>query len=159
MTVEEMLSFLGVRTQSKESIDLCYKMDLEAFNMMENKNNRYDNERYIYKCVYENLLDELGYAKLDSISKANVINAINSISLEEDDYEYRNQYFTGLERTLLRYGRFDLVGFQRIQESDREGMAKDAYLYELRGDFESAYSYYEKIGEAERLEICKNKMI
>ena len=34
MTIEQMLKLLGVRTQSRESIDLCYQMDLEAINIM-----------------------------------------------------------------------------------------------------------------------------
>ena len=57
MSIEEMLKFLGVRTQSRESIDLCYQMDLAAFSMMP-ADARAD--MAIYEDVYKNLLDELG---------------------------------------------------------------------------------------------------
>ena len=74
---------LGVRTQSKESIDLCYKMDIEAFNMMETNEISYANEKFIYECVYRNLLDELGYEKLKPEEKNRILNVVNEINTEE----------------------------------------------------------------------------
>ena len=65
MNIEEMLKFLGVKTQSQESIELCYLMDMEAFNMMSSDNNNFKNERFLYTCVFQVLLDKLGYKKLD----------------------------------------------------------------------------------------------
>ena len=53
MTVEEMIKLLGVKTQSDESIDLCYKMDLEAFHMLakdENKSYRSEERRVGKEC-------------------------------------------------------------------------------------------------------------
>ena len=158
MNVEEMLEFLGVRTQSKESIELCFMMDMEAFNMMSTKDNTFDHERYIYECVYKNLLDELNYKKLDDKSKKEVLKAINSINVEEVDKEYREQHFTGLERILLRFNRYDLIAYQPIKESSIEGMAKDAYLYELNGDYVMAGAYYKKLGYKNRLEIVNKKL-
>lgn len=154
MSIEEMLKFLGVRTQSRESIDLCYQMDLAAFSMMP-ADARAD--MAIYEDVYKNLLDELGYQKLDINSKKRILNIISNYSFEEIDRDYRDLYFTGLERVLLRHNHFEMVGFQRIAASDHDGIAKDAYLYELRGDYSMAMKYYNMIGESERYDICMQK--
>ena len=154
MSIEEMLKFLGVRTQSRESIDLCYQMDLAAFSMMP-ADARAD--MAIYEDVYKNLLDELGYQKLDLNSKKRILNIISNYSFEEIDRDYRDLYFTGLERVLLRHNHFEMVGFQRIAASDHDGIAKDAYLYELRGDYSMAMKYYNMIGESERYDICLQK--
>ena len=149
-----MLKFLGVRTQSRESIDLCYQMDLAAFSMMP-ADARAD--MAIYEDVYKNLLDELGYQKLDLNSKKRILDIISNYSFEEVDRDYRDLYFTGLERVLLRHNHFEMVGFQRIAASDHDGIAKDAYLYELRGDYSMAMKYYNMIGESERYDICMQK--
>lgn len=154
MSIEEMLKFLGVRTQSRESIDLCYQMDLAAFSMMP-ADARAD--MAIYEDVYKNLLDELGYQKLDLNSKKRILDIISNYSFEEIDRDYRDLYFTGLERVLLRHNHFEMVGFQRIAASDHDGIAKDAYLYELRGDYAMAMKYYNMIGESERYDICMQK--
>ena len=154
MSIEEMLKFLGVRTQSRESIDLCYQMDLAAFSMMP-ADARAD--MAIYEDVYKNLLDELGYQKLDLNSKKRILDVISNYSFEEIDRDYRDLYFTGLERVLLRHNHFEMVGFQRIAASDHDGIAKDAYLYELRGDYSMAMKYYNMIGESERYDICLQK--
>lgn len=154
MSIEEMLKFLGVRTQSRESIDLCYQMDLAAFSMMP-ADARAD--MAIYEDVYKNLLDELGYQKLDLNSKKRILDIISNYSFEEIDRDYRDLYFTGLERVLLRHNHFEMVGFQRIAASDHDGIAKDAYLYELRGDYSMAMKYYNMIGESERYDICLQK--
>jgi hypothetical protein len=154
MTIEEMLKFLGVRTQSRESIDLCYQMDLAAFSMMPVESR---GDMQIYEDVYKNLLDELGYQKLDLNSKKRILNIISNYSFEEVDRDYRDLYFTGLERVLLRHNHFEMVGFQRIAASDHDGIAKDAYLYELRGDYSMAMKYYNMIGESERYDICLQK--
>jgi hypothetical protein len=154
MDVETMLKILGVRTQSKESIELCFKMDIEAFNMMETNEISYSNEKIVYECVYKTLLDELGYEKLSIDEKTRCFKVINEINLEEEDKEYRDLYFTGLERILLRFGRYDLVKFQRIPMSDHDGIAKDAYLYELHKDYAKAIKYYNLIGEDNRYDIC-----
>ena len=154
MSIEEMLKFLGVRTQSRESIDLCYQMDLAAFSMMP-ADARAD--MAIYEDVYKNLLDELGYQKLDLNSKKRILNIISNYSFEEIDRDYRDLYFTGLERVLLRHNHFEMVGFQRIAASDHDGIAKDAYLYELRGDYSMAMKYYNMIGDSERYDICMQK--
>ena len=158
MNVEEMLKFLGVRTQSKESIELCYIMDLEAFNMMSDDNNDFENERIMYKAVYENLMNELGYRDLDQATKEANDRIISIINTEEVDKDYRDQHFTGLERILLRFNRFDLIGFQANKESSIDGMAKDAYLYELNGDYMMAGAYYKKLGYNERLKIVDEKL-
>ena len=50
MNIENMLDFLGVHTQSEESISLCYKMDLEAFKMM--NDNNLSKEISKYNAVY-----------------------------------------------------------------------------------------------------------
>ncbi|MBR6072563.1 MAG: hypothetical protein IKP77_07030 [Acholeplasmatales bacterium] len=154
MDVETMLKVLGVRTQSKESIELCYKMDIEAFNMMSSDDNNYSNEKFVYECVYKSLLDELDYEKLSTEEKVRCLKVVDSIDLNEEDKEYRDLYFTGLERVLLRYGRYDLIKFQRIPMSDHDGIAKDAYLYELHGDYATAIKYYNLIGEDNRYDIC-----
>ena len=154
MSIEEMLKFLGVRTQSRESIDLCYQMDLAAFSMMP-ADARAD--MAIYEDVYKNLLDELGYQKLDLNTKKKVLDVLSNYSFDEIDRDYRDLYFTGLERVLLRHNHFEMVGFQRIAASDHDGIAKDAYLYELRGDYSMAMKYYNMIGESERYDICLQK--
>ena len=156
MSIEEMLKFLGVRTQSRESIDLCYQMDLAAFSMMP-ADARAD--MAIYEDVYKNLLDELGYQKLDLNSKKRILDIISNYSFEEIDRDYRDLYFTGLERVLLRHNHFEMVGFQRIAGSDHDGIAKDAYLYELRGDYSKAMQYYNMIGETERYDACLLKSV
>ena len=157
MNIEAMLKYLGVRTQSKESIDLCYRMDIEAFNMMMTSTENYANEKYLYECVYKNLLDELGYKRLPIEEKTRCLSVLENINLNETDKEYRDLYFTGLERILLRYDRYDLVKFQRIPMSDHDGIAKDAYLYELHHDFDTAIKYYNLIGEDNRYDICMMK--
>ena len=157
MDIEAMLKLLGVRTQSKESIDLCFTMDMEAFNMMANSENSYADEKFVYECVYKLLLDELGYEPLKEDQRIRCLSVVNEIDTTEDDKEYRDLYFTGLERTLLRYGRFDLVKFQRMPMSDHDGIAKDAYLYELHGDYATAIRYYNLIGEDNRYDICLYK--
>ena len=149
-----MLKVLGVRTQSKESIDLCFAMDIEAFNMMATNENSYADEKFIYECVYKNLLDELGYEHLTQDEKLRCLSVVNEIDTTEEDKEYRDLYFTGLERILLRFGRYDLVKFQRIPMSDHDGIAKDAYLYELHRDYATAIRYYNLIGEDNRYDIC-----
>ena len=151
MTIEEMLKFLGVRTQSRESIDLCYQMDLAAFSMMPVESRT---DMSIYEDVYKNLLDELGYQKLDLNSKKRILDILSNYSFDEIDRDYRDLYFTGLERVLLRHNHFEMVGFQRIAGSDHDGIAKDAYLYELRGDYDKAMYYYNMIGESERYDAC-----
>lgn len=158
MNVEEMLKFLGVRTQSKESIELCFMMDIEAFNMMSNEKNDYKNERHIYSCVYNLLMDELNYKKLNEKDKKEALEVIKDIDLNEEDKEYRDLHFTGLERLLLRFNRHDLICFQAMKESSIEGMAKDAYLYELNGDYVMASAYYKKLGYNERLKIVEDKI-
>lgn len=158
MNIEEMLKFLGVRTQSKESIELCFMMDMEAFNMMADDNNTFENERIIYRAVYENLMDELGYKSLSKKEKEDNERIMTLINTEEVDKDYRDQHFTGLERLLLRFNRFDLIGYQTIKESSIDGMAKDAYLYELSGDYMMASAYYKKLGYNDRLKIVENKL-
>ena len=156
MSIEEMLKFLGVRTQSRESIDLCYQMDLAAFSMMP-ADARAD--MAIYEDVYKNLLDELGYQKLDINSKKRILDVLSNYSFEEVDRDYRDLYFTGLERVLLRHNHYEMVGFQRIAGSDHDGIAKDAFLYELRGDYSKAMQYYNMIGETERYDACLLKSV
>ena len=158
MNSEEMLKFLGVRTQSKESIELCFMMDIEAFNMMADDSNDYGNERLIYKAVFDNLMDELGYKKINEEEKKKCLEIIDRISTTEVDKDYRDQHFTGLERILLRFNRFDLIGYQAVKESSIDGMAKDAYLYELNGDYMMAGAYYKKLGFNDRLEIVETKL-
>lgn len=158
MNIEEMLKFLGVRTQSKESIELCFMMDIEAFNMMADDSNDYGNERLIYKAVFDNLMDELGYKKINEEEKKKCLEIIDRISTTEVDKDYRDQHFTGLERILLRFNRFDLIGYQAVKESSIDGMAKDAYLYELNGDYMMAGAYYKKLGFNDRLEIVETKL-
>ena len=157
MDVETMLKVLGVRTQSKESINLCFTMDIEAFNMMETPEKSYSDEKFIYEFVYKNLLDELGYEKLSPEEKVRCLTVVSEFNTDEEDKEYRDLYFTGLERVLLRYGRFDLIKFQRIPMSDHDGIAKDAYLDELHGDYAKAIKYYTLIGEDNRYDICLYK--
>ena len=79
MNIENMLDFLGVHTQSEESISLCYKMDLEAFKMM--NDDKLNKELINYNAIYYVLLDELGYKKLDNESKNNYLNIIKNIKL------------------------------------------------------------------------------
>ena len=158
MNIEEMLKFLGVRTQSKESIELCFMMDIEAFNMMADDSNDYGNERLIYKAVFDNLMDELGYKKINEEEKKKCLEIIDRISTTEVDKDYRDQHFTGLERILLRFNRFELIGYQAVKESSIDGMAKDAYLYELNGDYMMAGAYYKKLGFNDRLEIVETKL-
>ena len=154
-----MLLYLGVRTQSEESIRLCYMMDLEAFNMMEaNHFKAYTEERYNYECVFKNLLDALGYEKLSDSEKQEVEDACFLIDLDEADKEFRDKYFTGLERTLLRFNRFELISFQPYKPNDIEGNIINAYLYELKCEFSDAMVLYKRVGLLDRIEICKNKM-
>jgi len=154
-----MLLYLGVRTQTEESIRLCYMLDLEAFNMMEATSpKKFDEERYYYECVFKDLLDELGYEKVDSNVKEELEDTILLIDLDEEDKEFRDKYFTGLERTLLRFDRYDLISFQPVKETDVDGMAANAYLYELKREFEEAIKYYKKLGLQNRVSICENKM-
>ena len=154
-----MLLYLGVRTQTEESIRLCYMLDLEAFNMMEATSpKKFDEERYYYECVFKDLLDELGYEKVDSNVKEELEDTILLIDLDEEDKEFRDKYFTGLERTLLRFNRYDLISFQPVKETDVDGMAANAYLYELKKEFEEAIKYYKKLGLQSRVSICENKM-
>ena len=83
---------------------------------------------------------------------------ISIINTEEVDKDYRDQHFTGLERILLKYNRFDLIGYQAIKESSIDGMAKDAFLYELSGDYMMAAAYYKKLGYADRLKVVESKL-
>lgn len=153
MTIEEMLKFLGVRTQSNASIDLCYKMDMEAFNMMKDNSNSFIKDKYVYTCVYNVLLDELNYKKLDKEEKEEALKIINKIDLNEEDKEYKDMYFTGLERVLLRYNRHDLINI----ESNNE-LSKLAYLAELNGEYGKALELYNKLGFGDRVELIKLKI-
>ena len=157
MNIEEMIKFLGIRTQSYESICLCYQMDMEAFNMMNDE--KLKDERNMYTYVYELLLDALDYEKLNNDKKNDLEAKVANYSYIEEDKDYRDLYFTGLERVLLKYNHFEMVAFQRIKESDHDGIAKDAYLHELRGNYSVAMKYYNMIGESERYSICIKKLI
>ena len=140
MTIEEMLKFLGVRTQSNASIDLCYKMDMEAFNMMKDNSNSFIKDKYVYTCVYKE-------------EKEEALKIINKIDLNEEDKEYKDMYFTGLERVLLRYNRHDLINI----ESNNE-LSKLAYLAELNGEYGKALELYNKLGFGDRVELIKLKI-
>ena len=48
--------------------------------------------------------------------------------------------------------------YQAIKESSIDGMAKDAYLYELSGDYMMAAAYYKKLGYADRLKVVESKL-
>ena len=95
---------------------------------------------------------------LDEKTKKEALDAINNINLDEEDKYYRDLHFTGLERILLRFNRFDLIGYQAVKESSIDGMAKDAYLYELNGDYIMAGAYYKKLGYNDRLKIVDEKL-
>ncbi len=155
MNIENMLDFLGVHTQSEESISLCYKMDLEAFKMM--NNNNLSKEISKYNAVYYYLLDELGYKKLDDISKKNAYDIIKDIKLDEDDILYRKEYFSGLERILLRYNYFNLI---HIDENDNDplSLAKYAYILEMNNKYDEAIKIFEKLNFNSRIKECKKKM-
>ena len=45
-----------------------------------------------------------------------------------------------------------------MKESSIEGMAKDAYLYELNDDFVMASAYYKKLGYLDRLKKVEEKL-
>ena len=152
-----MLLYLGVKTQSQESIELCYMMDLEAFNMMSTSYN-YDEERQNYENVYNLLMAKLGYRKLDSDTINKLEEEVLYIDLDEIDKEYRDIYFTGLERTLLRFNHYELISFQPQAEASFEGKAHDAYLYELHTLFDEALKLYEELGFKDRIDIVKAKM-
>lgn len=152
-----MLSYLGVKTQSLESIELCYMMDQEAFNMMEGSYNYYE-ERHNYENVYKLLLHKLGYKKLDDSEAEKLEEEVSYIDLDEPDKEYRDEFFSGLERTLLRFNHFELISFQPLQEVNIEGKAQDAYLYELNKLFDEALKLYEELGFYYRISIVKDKM-
>ena len=157
MTIEEMLQYLGVKTQSKESIELCYMMDQEAFNMMGDIYNYYE-ERQNFENVYKVLLHELGYKKLSDEEYNKLQDEIIYIDLDEEDKEYRDEFFSGLERTLLRFNRYDLISFQPFGEVSVEGKAQDAYLYELNKIYDEALRLYEELGFTDRINIVKSKM-
>lgn len=159
MSVEEMLKFLGVKTQSEESIDLCYMMDKEAFNMMSKGKYDYSYELAKYEAVYELLKCELGYHKLDQAHLMQYSEIVDKISLEEEDKDFRDMHFTGLERVLLRYNRSDLVGFKYNKDNgiNFNDMVHDAYLYEMGGDYNEAISLYRHTGYDDREAICKEK--
>lgn len=155
MSIENMLDFLGVHTQSKESISLCYKMDLEAFKMMNNPN--LNSEIIKYEATYYYLLDILGYEKLDDISKNNYFNIVKNIKLEENDLIYRKEYFSGLERILLRYNYYNLIN---IDENDNDplSLAKYAYILEMNNNFNEAIKIYKKLNFNSRIKECNKKM-
>ena len=157
LTTDEMLSYLGVKTQSQESIDLCYMMDQEAFNMMEGTY-KYDEERKNYENVYRLLLHKLGYKPLSDEEADNLEEEVSYIDLDEEDKEYRDEYFTGLERTLLRFNHYELISFQPNHEDNLIGKAQDAYLYELHKLFDEALKLYEELGFYFRVSIVKDKM-
>ncbi len=158
MNLDEMLNYLGVKTQSEESIRLCYLMDMEAFSMMENVSNyNFFDEKNNYEIVYKLLLDELGYEKLDEALKSEYNDALMFIDLDEDDQDYRDKYFSGLERTLLRFNHFELISFQPFNEQTYEGKAQDAYLYELNKFYDEAIRLYQELGFQDRLDIVNNK--
>lgn len=159
MSIEEMLKFLGVKTQSEESIDLCYMMVKEAFNMMSKGRYDYSFELAKYEAVYELLKDELGYIKLDQKHLMQYLEIVDKIDLKEEDKDFRDTYFTGLERTLLRYNRSDLINFSYKKENGISvyDMIHDAYLYEMGGDYNEAISLYRHTGLDDRELICKNK--
>ncbi len=155
MTVEEMIKLLGVKTQSEESIDLCYKMDLEAFHMLEkNENKSYKKEIDDFTDVYKYLMDKLGYKKLASREKELIRDRLKEISYKDIDEDYRNTYFHGLERTLLRFGRYDLIIY-----SDRDARHKLAYIYEMSKQYDKAIAIYTILKENERVDICKEKQL
>jgi hypothetical protein len=155
MNIENMLDFLGVHTQSEESISLCYKMDLEAFKMMNDSN--LDKEIIKYDAIYNYLLDELGYKKIDDKEKNNYFNIIKNIKLDEKDLIYRKEYFSGLERILLRYNYFNLI---HIDENDNDplSLAKYAYILEMNNKYDEAIKIYEKLNFNSRIKECKKKM-
>ena len=154
MTVEEMIKLLGVKTQSEDSIELCYKMDIEAFHMLAKaKNKSFQKEIDDYTSVYKYLMHKLNYKKLNSREKEIIEEKIKDISYKDEDEDYRNTYFHGLERTLLRFGAYDLI----IISPERDARHKVAYIYELSSEYEKAIAIYTLLKEYDRIEICKQK--
>lgn len=154
MSIEEMIKLLGVKTQSEESIDLCYKMDIVAFKMLENDENKsYQKEIDNYTNVYKYLKDKLNYKKLPVNDLKIIEEKIKDISYSDIDENFRNTYFHGLERTLLRFNRYDLI----IYSKDKDARHKVAYLYELSGEYDKAIEIYSVLKEKERIEICNKK--
>lgn len=160
MNLEEKLAYLGAKTQSEESIRLCYIMDLEAFSMMEAVSTyRFLDERDNYELVFKSLLDELGYEKMNEAEKEEADEALMYLDLDEEDKDYRDKFFTGLERTLLRFNHFELISFQPFNETTYEGKAQDAYLYELNKLYDEAIRLYKDLGFNDRLGIVENKKL
>lgn len=154
MLVEELIKFLGVKTQSLDSIHLCYMVDLEAFNIMNNYNNKgYENEKKLYDAVYKLLLNELNYSKISDEEKNQLLDFYNKNKPYEQDKDFRDLYFSGLERTLIRYGCHNLINLDFIKDD----LIKRAYITELNARYDEAISLYKLNNLNERILICNIK--
>ena len=76
---------------------------------------------------------------------------------KEPDSEFRDIYFNGKDRDLLKQGQYQLIELGVISEHDIAGRVRQGYLAELRGDWETAANCYDSIGFTERNAILQEK--
>ena len=72
--------------------------------------------------------------------------AENKNIITEPHHVFRDKWFHGKDRELLRQGKWPEIDLGYISEHDCDGRVRQGYLAELRGDLETAQAIYESIG-------------
>jgi hypothetical protein len=68
----------------------------------------------------------------------------------EPHKKFRDKWFGGKNRELLKAGKWDEIDLGVISEHDFGGRVRQGYLAELSGDIETAKAIYESRGFTER---------
>ena len=64
----------------------------------------------------------------------------------EPNKGFRDKWFSGSDRELLRQGKWNEIDLGDISEHDHAGRVRQGYLAECRGDYETAQAIYDSIG-------------
>jgi len=69
-----------------------------------------------------------------------------SRNYNEPHKTFRDKWFHGNNREMLRQGKWHLIDLGTISEYDIDGRIRQGYLAECRGDYETAQAIYDSIG-------------
>jgi hypothetical protein len=69
-----------------------------------------------------------------------------SPNYNEPHKSFRDKWFAGKNRELLRLGNWHLIELGVILEHDYDGRVRQGYLAECRGDYQTAQAIYDSIG-------------
>ena len=86
---------------------------------------------------------DTGHLKLDITKKGGTRMNTN---YNEPHKAFRDKWFHGNDRELLRQGQWDKIDLGTIPEQDLDGRVRQGYLAECAGDVEAAQAIYDSIG-------------